>query len=477
MTEQGSPSPAAVEERRKPRSMWVRMISGTVVFVLVVVGGIFAFRADGKPVHDVALTDGSIWVSGGRTGNWGRINTGSHALDAIIGGAGETGETPGARVERPEILQDGRQVIGITGVGDGTQDDREIVSIDAVTGSPVKGRARVPATKITSGGTFFTPDVVALGGDTLAVVDHQNGNLWGLRLDPEGGTSIDGLTDEAPLENALGPGAAVAVSEDGDIMVVSAENGTVVQIPAEDDGFGSPERTDLPFEESRVADITAVGDDWVVLDPEEGMVHAEGLEEPQQVGDGGEDEELTLAALQQAGSESPVVAVQTTERAEFVSIDDDADMGSADPGVTSGLGASPPREEFVKISRPVRNGRCLYAAWGRGNGVLWGRACGEASTTTSELAIVGDLVRRSGVAVRHNRGQVLLNDLDTGRVFDLALTVDPRIDTWPEGAPRAEQERYTPDYRTGSSSPSTTAPRSRPSSTSRTSTPTSTTSG
>lgn len=461
--------------------MWVRMISGTVVFLLVVVGGIFAFRADGKPVHDVALTDGSVWVSGGRTGNWGRINTGSHALDAIISGAGQTQEKAGQRVERPDILQDGRQVVGITGAADGTKDDRELVSIDPATGSPVEGRARVPATGITSGRDFFTPDVVALGGDTLAVVDHRTGKLWGIRLDPEGGTSIDGFTDGEPIEHAIGPGAAVTVSEDGDIMAVSAESGAVVEVPAEGDGFGRPERTNLPFTGSVVADITAVGDAWVVLDPEEGLVHAEDLDQPQAVGDGGGDgEEITLAALQQAGSESPVVAVQTIEGAEYVQIDSDVTMDSGERGVTSGLGSSAQRQRFIKLSRPVLNGDCLYAAWGRGNGVLWGSACGRSRSATSELAIEGDLVRHSGVAVRHNRGQVLLNDLDTGRVFDLALTVDPRIDTWPEGAPRAEQERYTPDHlQGGSSSPDPTrSPRSpKPTSTSSTSSPTSSTSG
>lgn len=480
MTEQGSAAVRDATEGRRPRSMWVRMISGTVVFVLVVVGGIFAFRADGKPVHDVALTDGSVWVSGGRTGNWGRINTGSHSLDAIISGAGETQDKAGRKVERPDILQDGRQVIGITGAADGTTEDREIVSIDSSTGSLVEGRARVPATQITSGRDFFTPDVVALGGDTLAVVDHHTGKLWGMRLDPEGGTSIDGLTDGQPLEHAIGPGAAVTVSEDGDIMAVSAESGAVVEVPAEGDGFGRAERTTLPFTGSVVADITAVGDEWVVLDPEEGLVHAEGLDEPQAIGDGGGDgEEVVLAALQQAGPESPVVAVQTTAGAEYVQIDSDTTIDSRERGVTSGLGTSAPRPEFIKLSRPVLNGDCLYAAWGRGNGVLWGSACGEASSHASELAIEGDLIRHSGVAVRHNRGQVLLNDLDTGRVFDLSLTIDPRIDTWPEGAPRAEQERYTPDHlKSGSSSPDgPRPPRSpKPASTSSTSSPTSTSS-
>src|SRR5699024_7496932 len=64
MTEQGSVTAEGTGAKR-PRSLWVRMISGTIVAVLVAVAAIFALRADGEPVHDVALTDGNVWVSGG----------------------------------------------------------------------------------------------------------------------------------------------------------------------------------------------------------------------------------------------------------------------------------------------------------------------------------------------------------------------------------------------------------------------------
>ncbi|WP_435201431.1 hypothetical protein [Janibacter sp. GS2] len=445
------------------------MISGTVVSLLVVVAGILAVRAEGEPVHDVALTDGSIWVSGGRTGYWGRVNTGSHALDTIIDGAGRTPATKATEeVARADILQDGRHAVGITGVADGTTQDRQLVAFDTTTGTPITGNATLPASQITTGDAYFMPDLVALGGNTLAVVDHASGDLWAMRLDPEGGTAIDGLTDRAPLESRIGRAAAVTVSEDGDIMVVSAESGTVVEVPAQGEGFGRAERTDLPFEGSRLADITAVGDRWVVLDLEEATVHAEGMERPRPLPGGGSEQggDLAIAALQQAGPESLSVAVQTIERAEYVEIDEGATSGS-DAGISSGLDGKGERAQFIKVSRPVLNGDCLYAAWGRGNGVLWGSACGEAGAGVSEIGIVGDLARRSGVVVRRNRGQVILNDLDTGRIFDLAVTVDPRIDTWPGGAPRAEPAPYVPDYkkRQGQPPSSTSAP-TKPSTTS-----------
>lgn len=461
MTEQGSGADEGAGAKR-PRSMWVRMISGTIVTVLVAVAAIFAFRADGEPVHDVGLTDGSVWVSGGRTGYWGQVNTGSHSLETVIGGAGATKQKGGDWIERSDVLQDGRNVVGITGVADATKQERELVAIDSTTGAAVEGGASVPATGVTSGTDVVMPDVVALNGDTLAVVDHQTGDLWATRLDPGGGTSIDGLTDEAPLENQIGPGAAVTVSDAGDIMVVSAGSGTVVEVPVEGDGFGRPDRSELPFDDSRFADITAVGDRWVVLDLEDGMVHAEDMADPRNLPGGGQSErgqDLALAVLQQAGPESSQVAVQTTERAEYVEIDRGS-AGGGDVGVSSGLEEDAERSDFVRLSRPVLNGDCLYAAWGRGNGVLWGRACGDESQGVSELGRQGDIARDSPVEVRYNRGQVLLNDLQTGRVFDLSLTGDVRIDTWPGGAGREEPEPYVPDHQQ-SPSPTTSSTKSR----------------
>ncbi len=65
---------------------------------------------------------------------------------------------------------------------------------------------------------------------------------------------------------------------------------------------------------------------------------------------------------------------------------------------------------------------------------------------------------QEGVVFRTNRGQILLNDLDTGRVFDIALTGDVRIDTWPGGAPRSEPERWiSPVQRDRPTPPTTTS--------------------
>lgn len=438
--------------RRRP--VWLTAVSGAVVSVLVVVLGILAVRADGEPVHDVALSDGGIWVSGGSTGYWGRVNTGAHGLDLVIGGgkavSGAKGEAP------PDILQDGRNVVAVTS-------DRRLVGIDSRSGEPLEGEVELPKPTYVTGVDYAKPDLVGLRGNTLAVVDHDTGRVWAKRLDPKGGTPVADLMDTGEL-TTVGPNASVTVDVDGDVMAVSAESGTVVEIAAEGDGFGSPERSDLGFN-GRAADITAVGDAWVVLDLEKGEVHAEGLEQPQALPGETQDQAgvtLVMATLQQAGPSNEVVAFQTRDEAGYVRIVEGAES-SSETGVTSGLAEEEAQARYQRISRPTINGDCLYAAWGDGDTVRWGSACGQASSPTTELPVSGTFSRRYPVAVRHDRGQLLLNDLDTGRVYDLTLPGEVRIDTWP-----AESAGSTPrvwDPMSSSASPSSTS-RPKPSKTS-----------
>ncbi|WP_162253953.1 hypothetical protein [Janibacter sp. Soil728] len=418
------------ERRRRPT--WLRAISGALVTLLVVVIGILAVRADGQPVHDVALTDGSVWVSGGRTGDWARVNTGAHGFDLVMQEAAPgAGESTAAR---PDVLQDGRNAVGVTS-------DLRLVAFDSRTGEPIDGVVQVPPPTYVTGVDFHEPGLVAMHGNTLAVVDQTTGRVWAKRLDPKGGTPIGDLRDNGGLAT-VGANAAVTVDLDGDVMAVSADTGIVVEIPAKGTGFGSPERTDLGFTGGRAADITAVGDTWVVLDLEKGEVHVEGQDSPQELP--GESQPtagvtLTMATLQQPGPSSDVVAFQTRERAGYLPVTQGSVQANGSAGIVSGMVSDKRTTRYQRISEPAVNGDCLYAAWGDGAAVRWGSVCGAQEVPAGELSSPGTLARRHGVAVRHNRGQLLLNDLDTGRVYDLTLTGDLRIDTWPSSTSPAKK--------------------------------------
>lgn len=423
------------EPPRRPRRRWVRVVSGGIVTLLVTVVAIFAVRSSGEPVHDVAVSDGSVWVSGGRTASWARVNLGAHGFDTVIEGAG-TSQAPTWRPEdsvrrpptvRPDVLQDGRNAVGVTTKG-------LLVPFDTRTGEKMAEGPTVPARDDATGQLIFLPSVVDLRGETIAMVDNASGQVWAKRLDPKGGTDLSGFGPGAPTVADIGGSASLAVDVHGNVKVVSAETGEVVDIPAEGSGFGAPVETRVEMSGSPFADITAVGDRWVVMDGATGAIHHEGMDgDPEELPQGGSSGEegtsLVLAALQQPGDDADRVAVQTISTATFVDIGEGSD---SEAEISSGL---VPEDRFArnqKISRPVVSGDCLLAAWGRTSALMHGQVCGEEKVGVTRITNVGDITRENGVAVRHNRGRTVLNDLDTGRVYDLSLgTSDVRIDTWP----------------------------------------------
>ena len=438
-----SSTEAAGEVADRPsRRRWVRVVSGTVVALLVAVLAIFAVRADGEPVHDVAMTDGGVWVSGGRTGHWARVSTGAHAFDVVLDGAGDIPEqdyraVPGERspghVRTPDVLQDGRHAVGVTSQG-------ELVGFDTRTGEALEPGPSLPERAPQTGQLYFQPDIVDLRGGTIAMVDSTDGQVWAVRLDPSGRADLSGLGPGAPTVADIGGSAAVAVDVTGNVKAVSAETGEVVDIPVEGDGFGAPERTDVEID-GIAADVTAVGEDWVVMDGASGEIfHEREPTEPETLPDGGQVGEegtgLVVAALQQPGPEADRVAVQTVAGTAFVDLAESVG-GEQPPEIVSGLDAQDRFTRQIKISRPVVLGDCVTAAWGRASSILHARACEPGSTGVSQISPAGDTGRRAGVAVRYNQGQLVLNDLETGRVYDLALPTDElRIDTWPVPATR-----------------------------------------
>lgn len=414
--------------RRKPRPRWLKVVSGGVVALLVAVVAIFAVRHPGRPVHDVALGDGSVWVSGGRTTYWARVNPGSRGFDLVLPGGGSSGSEAG--VIRPDVLQDGPHAVGVTS-------DRSLVPFDTRTGEVLEGRPTVPEPDVGTGQEFFRPDVVDLRGGTIAMVDEATGQVWAKRLDPKGETDLtDFHTGRSPIVT-VGGAASLTVDIHGNVKAVSAAHGVVVDVPVEGDGFGAPERTSLGFN-GRFADITAIGERWVVMDGESGDIYHEGQDgDPDQIPDGGTQPgvEVVKAALQQPGEDTGRVAVQTLTKAAYVGLDEGS--SGEEPEIVAGLEERDPAVRNQHITRPVVTGDCLVAAWGRTHALYYGRLCGEGQAQVSEIAQAGDTGRRNGVAVRYNRGQVVLNDLDTGRVYDISLdTKDVRVDTWPQGAPR-----------------------------------------
>lgn len=415
----------------KGRSRALRVVSGTLFTLAVGVTATFAARSDGEPVHDVALGDGGVWVTSGSAegreqGMWGRVLRGAHQLDTVIPGGGETVVDPGAKedVPRVDVLQDGRDVVGITAT-------RDLVPIDPETGEAGTKRGRAPRPTYESGERFFRSPVVDLRGGTIAMIEPQSGRIWAQRVDRDGVTDLSGLTPDAePLATVEQGPASLVVDVEGNIKAVSAKNGKVLDIPVEGHGFGEPATRTLTLG-GRAVDITALGDRWVVLDPTSGKVWFEDQDEPESVdasiSTGGESAAL-LAALQIPGPESSSVAVATSETVTFVGPGDAPKTGIVFSPVSKAL-----TDKTLHVTRPVVNGSCLFGVRSQSSTVSYQVACGDEQVPATDLRDQADKNRRNPAVLRINRGQVLVNDIDTGRVHDLSLsTQDLRIDTWPD---------------------------------------------
>jgi hypothetical protein len=85
----------------------------------------------------------------------------------------------------------------------------------------------------------------------------------------------------------------------------------------------------------------------------------------------------------------------------------------------------------AKVSRPVVLGSCLHAAWSASGRAYYGADCGTSGSPAPTVQLErpkGEEVR-AGVKFRQNRRQLVLNDLDTGGVWDLSQAPE-RIDNW-----------------------------------------------
>ena len=110
---------------------------------------------------------------------------------------------------------------------------------------------------------------------TIAVASPDDGAVWAVISDAESGpVSVLGLDRETRPLHEAGGSASMAVSRSGDVLVVSAEKGTLTQLDRNGSRFASPVSTDLPEDVDDTAQLAAVGETPVLLDPVAGRVWA-----------------------------------------------------------------------------------------------------------------------------------------------------------------------------------------------------------
>ncbi|MGK9222243.1 MULTISPECIES: Ig-like domain-containing protein [unclassified Microbacterium] len=367
------------------------LIGTAVVTAATLAIGTMAFAYDGNPTTEVDLHDGSVWITRSSSLLVGHFNHESRLLDGSLR----------TTSERYDIRQDGGNVLVV---------DEADAAVAVVNPSTVSlgDRVELPGNAR-----------VELGGDTVAILDPESGDLFVAPVAALGG--FDPAEAEPVAE--LGEGAAVTVGLDGTVHAVSPKKG-IVTVPVTAEGEpGEPEARELDLEKGAELSITSVGDRAVVLDRSTGVVHLDDgteIEVP-----GGKEAALAL----DAAAASSVTAATASE---LVTIPLD---GSEIVSAPSGAGPGDPVE-------PVVLGGCAYAAWA-GAGQFLRDCAGDAhdlSTAVQDYDSDGELV------FRVNRDVVMLNDSVSGAAW-LASDSMLRVDNWDELTPPddgdEEQEEET----------------------------------
>src|SRR6478736_919608 len=391
----------------------VGVISTVVVALIASLLVWMASRSEGEIVRKADLNDGGIWVTNAEQARFGRINKPAGQLDAGVLSDGSTGSGL-------DVFQDGAAIVGYS------KASNQIVPINPAEGTLAPEQSIVvPKPSTATGNRVFTAPLVDVRGETIAMIDPAKGEVRAQHVDNRSGIAgLDGLQTQAKPLAKVGGNAAVAVGVDGTVYAVSAELGTITVLRPAGDAFAAPVTTKLGFT-SKSAQVTAIGAHWVVWDSSTGKLYSDALSEPQQLSVGNaEPGNPAFAALQQPGPDAGSVLIQDEAQLTQVSLTGDSPTSG---GVKLSQGAPGQR---LFLSAPVRLASCVHAAWAGASNVYYGRNCGSPTNAdTVDLGAMKKGVRTDGVKLRVNRGLIVLNDLDSGDVWDIDRN-RVKIDNW-----------------------------------------------
>ncbi|MGF9755243.1 Ig-like domain-containing protein [Microvirga sp. 0TCS3.31] len=353
--------------------------SGVALAVASTVVAVYAVSADGYKKHEAELNDGGVWVVNGKKGWSGRLNKPINQLDGVV--PGDNGKA------RLDVVQDGAAVVTLD-AGTSRGQVIEASRLEAQDG----GSAAIPVT-----------GDVAMAGGTLATADSETGEVWAVRYDAELGKPVVSAVDRQakPLAET-GEGAALTVSQDGTVVVTSTEEGNVTTLAPTAAGFRKPRTRDLPGDAGQVSDVTTVGDRIVTLDADAGVLS---------VVDGATASVTPGSRLQQPGPGYDAVLVGATDGLLSVDLESGEVTTVSDSSGTSAVA-------------PVRLGACVYGAWSGGLGAV-AVQCGSQEVMEADLA-----GNATSLAFRVNRGEIVLNDANSGTVWDVQEDKPVRIDNW-----------------------------------------------
>ncbi|PRY58766.1 fibronectin type III domain protein [Knoellia remsis] len=388
-----------------------RIASATVVAVAAASLVYAAVSSQGATVHEADVGDGGVWITSDVQAKFGRLNKAVSQLDAGVA----ADVAPGSGID---VLQDGSAVVAWS------KATAQLQPIDVRTAQLREETATAPAVPERAPGRVV-PTFVGLRGGTLAAVDPKSGKVWAQRVDTRKGIdSLSGLGTGAKPLATVGADAVLAVGEDGAVHVASGAKGTVTTIRPVGEKFAKPITVDSGAK-GTLLQVTAVGGDWVVYNPERDTVHSAGNTDGAAAGFAATEGERAYAVLQAPGPASGSVAVAGGNGLRMVPLEGGVGQGGIEISERVGRSGGVPLP-----ARPVVLRGCVHGAWSEPGKVFYGANCGrQQPVPTGTIENVSETPLRDGVAFRVNRGVIVLNDLDNGSAWDL-LQDKQKIDNW-----------------------------------------------
>ncbi|WP_368496421.1 Ig-like domain-containing protein [Herbiconiux sp. A18JL235] len=276
---------------------------------------------------------------------------------------------------------------------------------------------------------------VTVGERVSSVFSRTTGDLWVTAT-----SALAAFDPSAPPDLTLGAGGDAVLAPDGSVYAVSPAGSTVFTVPptvALGDTTAAPRSAPIELRAGADVSISAVGDEWVVLDRDGGGLVTAAGELSVDLGTAIPAEQVQDARAPVL--QAPTAAEEATPGAVLVA--------TADSLLEVPLDGTAPRTVSAghdgTAAPPVRVGPCWYAAWTDGS--TWSR-CGDADPRVG--ALEGMTGRAKPVFRTNGTGAVVLSDAVTGRSWDVARRGGV-IDDWsallPDPAAGADSETPVTD--------------------------------
>jgi hypothetical protein len=355
----------------------------------------FALLYDGEATADVEVNDSGVWVTQTASGKLGRFNYEARALDGVLL----------ANSASFDVEQDAQRVL-LDNLGDSSA-------------SPVN-----PAQLSLAGVMKFPAGAQVASGDaTTAVYDEKTGRVWVLPFDS---AAFDEKETKPTFE--VGRAGQLAVGKDGTVFLAVPADHTLYTVPTSTQGVAEDaEESSLPLAADAKIQVSAVGDQPVVLDETTGKLVLPG-------GETVEVEDGAQGMLQQPSAATDDVVLATTKGL----VSQPLDGGDATTRTTSGTAPGTP-------SAPVQLSGCVYGAWNSGQVI---RDCPGPDNDVDE--VLEGVDASMSLVYRVNRNIIVLNDVANGSLW-MAADQFEKVDDWdlkmPEDAEgeKTESEQTTPE--------------------------------